>query len=136
MNIAKRCPARSNQLSAAAKQQPAENNKQRESDDGDDGGDGYTKQNGRTMRKQSEHSDVDPDCDSNGHPLRIHDSKDDNDCHMTSAHGAEVDDNSNDDGKQRRRQVQQQHSSAGTTTKCATTAAHLHSSTHRTAVGM
>ena len=57
------------------------------------------------MRKQSEHSDVDPDCDSNGHPLRIHKSKDDNDCHMTSAHGAEVDDNSNDDGKQRRRQV-------------------------------
>ena len=66
MNIAKRCPARSNQLSAAAKQQPAENNKQRESDDGDDGGDGYTKQNGRTMRKQREHSDDDPDCDSNG----------------------------------------------------------------------
>ena len=44
MNIAKGCPARSNQLSAAAKQQPAENNKQRESDDGNDGVDGYTKQ--------------------------------------------------------------------------------------------
>ena len=56
MNNATRCPARSNQLSAAAKQQPAENNKQRESDDSDDGGDGNTKQNGRTIRKQSEHS--------------------------------------------------------------------------------
>ena len=117
MNIATRCPALSNQLSAAAKQQPAENNKRRESNDGDDDGNGYTKQDGRTMRKESEHSDVDPDCDSNGHPLRIHKSKDDNDCHMTSAHGAEVDDNSNDDGKQRRRQVQQQDSSEGTTRK-------------------
>ena len=117
MNVATRCPARSNQLSAAAKQQPAETNKQRESDDTDDGGDGYTKQNRRTMRKQSEHSDVDPDCDSNGHPLRIHNSKDDNDCHMTSAHGADVDDDSDDDDKQQRKQVKQKHSSADTTTK-------------------
>ena len=30
---------------------------------GDDGGDGYKKQNGRTMRKRSGHSDDDADCD-------------------------------------------------------------------------
>ena len=55
--------------------------KQRGSDDGDDGGDGYTKQNERTMRKRSEHSDDDADCDSN------------------SAKGADVDDHSENGGE-------------------------------------
>ena len=56
------------------------NKKQRGGGGGDDGGDGYTKQNGRTMRKRSGHSDDDADCDSN------------------SANGAGVDDHSDNGG--------------------------------------
>ena len=43
----------SSQLSATARQQTTVNKKQRGGGGGDDGGDGYTKQNGRTMRKRS-----------------------------------------------------------------------------------
>ena len=43
----------SSQLSATAKQHTTVNKKQRGGGGGDDGDDGYTKQNGRTMRKRS-----------------------------------------------------------------------------------